>query len=98
VSTGHWYVLIEENAGYGSGIRWQLTYAIPATGMEHAAELARHAAFNHMPENPRMPKERAVFRTPDGSWVVNVKGPTITCHFRVSIAEHYGVFPGKPQT
>jgi hypothetical protein len=96
MSSGPWYVLIEEQVGYGGGIRWHLAHSIPASGPEHAAEMACHLAVNHLPTNPRMPKSRAVFRSPDGSWLVNVEGATMSFHFRVSIAEYFGIYPGNP--
>lgn len=96
MNSGQWYVLIEEQVGYGSGIRWHLAHSAPASGADHATEMARYAAFNHVPTNPRMPKNRAVFRSPDGSWLVNVEGATMSFHFRVSIAEFFGIHPGSP--
>jgi hypothetical protein len=96
MNVGQWYVLIEEQAGFGSGIRWNLEKAIPASDLENAAEVAHDAALNHVPKNPMSPQSRAVFRAPDGSWVVDVKGATMRFHFRVSAGEYFGVFPGKP--
>jgi len=89
-------VLVEEQVGYGSGIRWHLAHSLPASDVEHAMELARYAAFNHVPTNPRVPKHRAVFRSADGSWLVNVQGVTMAFHFRVSIAEFFGSYAGNP--
>lgn len=96
MSSREWYALVEEQVGYGGGIRWHLARSVAASGPEHAAEVACHLAVNHVPVNPRVPKSRAVFRTPDGSWLVRVEGATTAFHFRVSIAEFFGVYPGNP--
>ena len=96
MSSQGWFVVVEEQAGYAQGPYWHLVHSIPASGPEHAAELACHVAVNHVPEHPMSPKNRAVFRSPDGSWLVNVEGATMNFHFRVSIAEFFGIYPGKP--
>jgi hypothetical protein len=91
-----WYVVIEEFMAVGNAYRYQVTQSYPATDVEHAMWLAQEAALRHKPKNPRWPKSRALFRTQDGGWLVEVEGATRSFQFRVTVAEYYGLFPGDP--
>lgn len=97
MSTEHWYVLIEEQVGYGNAIRWQLTQTTPARDRQHALEVAGQAAYNYRPANPYSEQQRSLFRTPEGSWVVNVQGLTASFHFRTTVAEYINTFPSSYQ-
>jgi hypothetical protein len=96
VNEGRWYVLVEEHVQHFNYIRWDLSQAFPAPDMEQALQLAHHVALNHVGKHPRTPRSRALFRGPDGSWLVNVHGATTRFHFRVTVAEYYGTYPGVP--
>jgi hypothetical protein len=91
-----WYVLVEENVGYGENRNWQVTEMRPADDFEQALVSAEQTAQDHQPTHPSWPKSRSLFRTQDGGWLVTVEGATTTFHFRVSVAEYYGTFPRKP--
>jgi hypothetical protein len=91
---GGWYVLVEESIQLWNEIGWGLSRYYPADDMEHAVGLAVQVAQTHQPRLPRWPQSRSLFRGPDGSWLVAVKGVTRHHTFRVTIAEYYGTFPG----
>ena len=91
VSSGHWYVLIEEYIPYP-----RLSY-VAAEGYEHALALAYDRAMNHVPHYPMRPRSRDLFRVQDGSWLVHVQGAVTQRNFRVSVAQFHGTFPGVPQ-
>jgi hypothetical protein len=91
-----WYVLVEENMGSSQGLHWRMTRAYQAADVEHAVWLAQETALRHTPTNPRRPKSRALFRTQDGGWLVEVQGAMHSFQFRVTVAEYYGLFPGEP--
>lgn len=89
-----WYVVIEENAGSGQGLRWNLMRNIPAASAEQADQLSREWARNYRPRHPASPKRRTIYRIGDTSWLVLLTGISgQTFPFRVSVAQWYGTYP-----
>ena len=92
-----WSVVVEENVQQPmSDRRWEISRYFAAENYEHALFLAHQTAMYHLPQHPKDPQSRTLFRAPDGSWIVHVTGATTRFHFRVTIAQHYGDHPGKP--
>ncbi len=95
---GQWGVVVEEHIqDLWNGLRWAVSRQVPAEGYEHAVALAYEMAVHHVPNHPKQPRSRSLFRMQDGSWLVHVQGATFSWHFRVSVAQYYGTFPGVPQ-
>jgi hypothetical protein len=92
----HWCVLVEEYVTAINDRRVTITQMHPANDFEHALWLAQQTALYHQPSHPARPRSRSLFRTQDGGWVVQVTGAASTFHFRVSVTEYYGDFPGRP--
>ncbi|MDN3355472.1 hypothetical protein [Actinomadura sp. DC4] len=82
-----WHVLIEESMVGGGEHRFQMTAVLPiGPHIEQARAVAADVAWRHRPRSPMRPKGRQVFQLSPDSWLVDVKGATTRCHFRVSVA------------
>jgi hypothetical protein len=92
-----WYVLVEENVSGYNDRPWKISQRHAANDFEHALSMAQQVALSYQPEHPKWPKSRSVFRTRDGGWLVELSGATANFHFRVSVAEYCGEFPGEPR-
>lgn len=98
MSTGAWHVVVEEHVDrVWQGLRWEISRCFAAGDHQQALTLAHQTAVHHVPKFPKAPESRTLFRLPDGAWLVHVRGPAGVWHFRVSVAEHYGTYPGEPQ-
>jgi hypothetical protein len=90
VNAGELVVVVEEQI---NGYHKLVVVTEPVTDADAAAKRAYDLALGHRPENPGMPKERTLFRRPDGSWLVRVRGAVSKHHFTVSVLEVEGTHP-----
>ncbi|OIJ68674.1 hypothetical protein [Streptomyces mangrovisoli] len=89
-------ILVEEVIPFGADDHhWQLMDAVPVDGDRAAAEdRARTLALEHVPMDVHVrhgaTPARNVYRTPDGSWLLEVTVPTALAPAlaRITVAEH----------
>jgi hypothetical protein len=98
MGVNNWVVVVEENIQLWNDRRWEISKYFAAEDYERALALAHQTAMYYVPPHPKDPQSRTLLRTPDGSWLVHVRGAATEWHFRVTVAEHYGDHPGKPQS
>jgi hypothetical protein len=82
-------LIVEQLTGSGESVIWRVEPApIPAGRTRaEARQAAAHLARTFQPRHPFSPRDRAVYRVDDDSYVVVVEGMTKRFHFRVSVAE-----------